>query len=1052
MHRATIRILLEVGAAALLVCMLLIGALFWRLDAGPIRLAFLTPYLEAALNPVDSPTSVRVTDTVLTWDASRRTVDVRALGINLVDRDGITRAHVPAASMSLSVRALVRGIVAPARIDVIGASLSVRRLDDSHFDWGIELDEAAPVAGGGAGSRLLANLLAPPDPTSASGYLTELSIRSARLSVEDERTGSEWHTRDTDIVFRRDGSGVRAATVLAVESNGLRGRVSVSGTYASESHRLQLHLAFPSVDPKLLVQVEPMLAEVGRFDARLSGRLDLSIDSQGTTYGGSFNLVGSAGAISVPEYYDAPIAFRQVRLIGRIEQNGDRIVVDEASADFGGPTLHASAVADRDAQDAWRISFDGRAMDVPIEAVPGYWPRGVKPNTRGWMERNLQDVIVDEATLRLDAVVTASDLSVVEVTNIGGGIDFRDGTVHYLRPMSPVYAVSGRAEFDHSHFVIRSLSGELGNLRLEAATVDIVDLDRPRQFANITLTVDGPVPDALRLVDEQPLGYSTALGIDPQDADGQQSTKLRLRVPMISTLKLRDVQVEASSELVDFVLADALAGNPITEGKVALEVNGGGLSAEGSLLLGDTPVAGTWERNFGPESEFVNQFRVSGVADDDARAQLGLPFAQHVRGSVGVGLTYTMYESGISTGAMQLDLTAATIDIPALDWQKPPATAVDGYAEIIVQGGHLTRVPIFDVRGEDLVATGSILLGDPPGGSLQRISLQRLQLADNDLFGSISFRDGGGFDALIGGGQVDLRPFIESRDDDEGEPGSAAGAGLPFSVRSSPQSAIEQVIIRDGIVLSNVSGLLGHDGVGWRQIDVRAEVRGGGNLAAELTEVDGVRGVRVTSDNAGDVIRGLGWYPHIEGGALEVNGTFETGETDEIFVGVIDVRDFMLHEAPLLAQLLTLSSFTGIRNTLSGTGMAFSSLEVPIAVSASQVNIDDARIRGSDLGITVSGTIDRLEDTLAISGELAPAYLLNSLVGRIPILGRIILGGQEGLFVATYRINGAFEAPTVTVNPLTILTPGIARGIINNIGKPTPFDGEMPDGGSREDD
>ena len=1043
MHRAVPRIVLEVCAAALLVCMLLIGALFWRLDAGPIDLPFLTPYLEAALNPDDSTTTVRVSDTVLTWVEGRRTIDIRALGIDIVDGGGGSRAQVPALSISLSVRALLRGLVAPSRIDVIGARLRARRMDDGRFDWGFELDDSARSTDDAR--RLLANLLGPPDTSSPSGYLTELNIRGASLSVEDARTGGEWHTRDTDILFRRDRSGARAATVLDVVSDGLRGRFSVSGTYSPDTDRLHVRLSFPSVSPELLVRVEPSLAEVVRIDAPLSGHIEFSLDGQGAFVDGSFNLVGDAGAASVPEYYDAPTAFRQVKLSGRIEDGANRIIIDNASADLGGPAFHAKAVAQRDAQDVWRIEFDGGATNVPMEMIADYWPRGVKPNTHGWIERNLEDVIVDQATIRLEAVLAADDLSVAEVTDISGAIDFRNGTVHYLRPMSPVRRVRGRAEYDSAHFIIRIAGGEIGELQLAEAVVDLVDLDKRRQFANITLAVAGPIPEALRLIDEQPLGYSVALGLDPEATSGLQRTELRLQVSLRRDLKLGDVQVEASSKLSAFSMDNAVAGNAIEAGSLSLAVDRTQLVAQGSLRLGGAPVTGTWRRNFAQDAEFRGQFRVGGQLDADAREALELPFGSFVDGPVGVGITYTTYDGGIATGAVQLDLTDAAINVPAFDWYKAPGSAVDGYAEIIVEHGYVTRVPIFDLRGDNLIATGNVRLDGETGGSLERISLQRLLVAENDLYGSISFRESGGFDALIGGARMDLRPFLD------GEERDGAAATVPFSVRTSPQSPIDRVVVRDGMVLGNVSGSLAHDRAGWRELDVEAEAGDGGRLSARMTDTDGVRGVRVTSEDAGALMRGLGWYPHIEGGALEVTGTFEPWDSEDIFVGDILVSDFVVREAPMLAKLLTLSSLTGIVNTLSGSGIAFSRLDIPLALSPTRIQIDGARARGSDLAITATGTVDRQAESLELSGELAPAYLLNSLVGKIPILGKLILGGQEGLFVATYKASGPIDAPDITVNPLTILTPGIARGIISTFGKLSPFDGETPGGGDRDE-
>ena len=80
------------------------------------------------------------------------------------------------------------------------------------------------------------------------------------------------------------------------------------------------------------------------------------------------------------------------------------------------------------------------------------------------------------------------------------------------------------------------------------------------------------------------------------------------------------------------------------------------------------------------------------------------------------------------------------------------------------------------------------------------------------------------------------------------------------------------------------------------------------------------------------------------------------------------------------------------------------------------------------LGITFEGTIDRKNRTLDLNGHVIPAYLVNSLVGKIPLVGEIIAGGKgQGIVSATYKVTGSFDQPLTSVNPLSVLTPGFTR-------------------------
>ena len=133
----------------------------------------------------------------------------------------------------------------------------------------------------------------------------------------------------------------------------------------------------------------------------------------------------------------------------------------------------------------------------------------------------------------------------------------------------------------------------------------------------------------------------------------------------------------------------------------------------------------------------------------------------------------------------------------------------------------------------------------------------------------------------------------------------------------------------------------------------------------------------------------------------------------------------------MLARLLSIASLTGIVEALSGDGLAFSQLDAPFAKSNGLITLKNAQASGISLGLTASGTIDSDKDVLDLSGTVVPAYVVNSVLGRIPVLGTIFTGGQKGggVFAANYKMTGAPEQPKVSVNPLSALAPGFLRNL-----------------------
>ena len=81
--------------------------------------------------------------------------------------------------------------------------------------------------------------------------------------------------------------------------------------------------------------------------------------------------------------------------------------------------------------------------------------------------------------------------------------------------------------------------------------------------------------------------------------------------------------------------------------------------------------------------------------------------------------------------------------------------------------------------------------------------------------------------------------------------------------------------------------------------------------------------------------------------------------------------------------------------------------------------------------VTASGSFELNTDNADFSGTLVPAYTVNSLLGNIPVLGNLLVGGEgEGVFALTYSVHGKADQADVQVNPLSALAPGFLRRFV----------------------
>ncbi len=98
--------------------------------------------------------------------------------------------------------------------------------------------------------------------------------------------------------------------------------------------------------------------------------------------------------------------------------------------------------------------------------------------------------------------------------------------------------------------------------------------------------------------------------------------------------------------------------------------------------------------------------------------------------------------------------------------------------------------------------------------------------------------------------------------------------------------------------------------------------------------------------------------------------------------------------------------------------------------------IHTARATGPAIGISADGYLDRPKNEIALKGTLVPLFGINSVLGMIPLVGDLLISKPgEGIIGMTYSVTGNADEPKVSVNPLSLVTPGFFRQI---------FEGKMP--------
>jgi len=190
---------------------------------------------------------------------------------------------------------------------------------------------------------------------------------------------------------------------------------------------------------------------------------------------------------------------------------------------------------------------------------------------------------------------------------------------------------------------------------------------------------------------------------------------------------------------------------------------------------------------------------------------------------------------------------------------------------------------------------------------------------------------------------------------------------------------------------------------------------------------------RLMTSDAGALLRFADLYPRLEGGTLNLLLRSQRDAS----AGEATLNDFVLRDEPAFRRLVSAG-----RSRVSADGavivdpsrVRFDKMTASFERTPGKLAIQDGVIYNPSMGLTAQGVIDFDHSQIDVSGSFVPAYTVNTMLTKIPLVGVLLSGGQnDGVFGVSYRVHGAMSSPTLTVNPLSAIAPGILRRILGAI-------------------
>ena len=1029
MIRGSTKIFLETLAGLAVVAVLLAGLLAWRLSAGPISIDAVTHYIESALSDPESGRRVTIGASGLIWDPGDHAIEVRADHVAVLDGDGQAVIVLPEMTLRFHLMALLRGVFAPKAITLVRPGLTVIRTADGRWELSAvaETDEAprAPRRGDLEQIRVFAER--------SLAELDGFRLLDARVVIDDRRAGALWTVPRLSVALQRVRGQIDAAASLDLDLDGtlvpMRGSAHLDAGYTL----VDADLSVAALRPAALAPRIAALNDLAALDLPLNGTLhyarSLADQEHGGTPGGarelSFDLTGEAGRIVRPELQGGELPVTGLSLRGSYGFEGERLTVDELV--LGLPT--ASITARATAHDVGgNAAIEGTVAvgAVPVDDLRKYWPNQFGHNARRWILANMSQGTIRDATVAFAAQRTGDS---VDVGRLDGQLTVEGARVRYMPTQPSLDQVSGSVRFDERHFDIAVQSARLRALKVDHAQLAITGLEKPDQQMAIDVAVSGPVADALVLLDLPPFGYVSRFGIAPLDVTGDMTTQLSLKFPLVERLTFDKVDLRATAALSGLAVPKVVRTYDLTAGRFDLNLDNAGMGLIGEGAIGGVPAHISWDEHFNRPVPYRRRFELAATVSDAQRRGLGLALADYISGPLGVKLSYTEQGDHHASLASALDFGGADLKIDDLGWRKPAGPPATGRFEVGLVDGRLATLDRADLDGGGISLKTSGAFGAQ--GALARLDIGELKTGATDATGHAIWADDR-MSLSLAGHSLDASALF-SGEDIGGKPPRAMTVAATFDrVVIGPDREIAKLVLHAD-----------SDGVRWRSASMEARV-GAGAMTLTLDPGRDGRVLAVRGDDAGAVLRIFGIADGMSGGRLRVAGRYQDGVSgDDRLTARLDVQDYRFVHVPLLAKLLAVASVTGIPGVLAGEGIAFKDLSVELVKSTNHLEITDGRASGLTLGLTAQGTIDGPDDVADLSGTIVPVNQVNRLFEKIPLIGEPLTGQGGGLFAFTYKVTGPLDSPSISVNPLSVLAPGLLRNLFRWVPNVTP-DADQP--------
>ncbi len=1043
---------------ALLVVFLLF---LWQLYRGPISAPFLKPYIIAALSHNSETTEVSLEGVNIELVRSVKPIKIIANKVIYKSKDDSVKFSAPRVAVSFSIKALLQGIVAPSSIELENPSVYIfttyglKKQDkasdvtEKKLDYYVTLFEDFL-------EKFNSN-----DNTYPESYINNITISGGEVEFHEVDLGRKWVLSDLNYRLNRGLSDISTDVSALININDTPISAGVDAGYRATDNKLAVQAYFSDLVPSTVIDnyvdeetraklyqinvpVSGKISTVVDFNEFKSGREDLIHAVEKAIKEINFQFEGGQGNIIFSaEDNQSKYNISSFILDGKINGGLDNIEIKDADFNLGEQKVKIGFTATglgkmllKSSLKALKMKFTADIKALKLNDLYIYWPRYIAPEAWEWCKDSLFGGDAKNAHFEFDFGYNSKSKK-IDLTKLSGGAYIEDSNVRYINTMPMVTNVYGDFKVDSNSITITLDKAKSDGILLDSGMVRIYDLDKYNNYITIKLLSNSSIVDALKLIDHPPLNFTSQLGLKPDTMKGTADTELSLDFELKKDIGYDDVKVTVNSTLHDVEMSGIADDKIVKADELKLFVNNKELKVDGDANFDNIPINISWNEKFNPDKENTSRYRAKFRGDEVLLKKLGVDVSilskPYIDGYIDIEAIAQPVQNGYNID-VSANLQHAALDYSFLGFVKPQDQKGELKANLAVRNKKVSSITSFTLNKPDFEIIGRADFDGQNRPVLINISKihgpKTMAQAKIDL----SYGKTPKYIINISGNSYDLSEFFERRSSSNSNKEQSSQSNWEETPNIELNIAVNSLWSNPDVAVTNFAGTakLVH-GVGIHEVHLIGNYDYNKNMMLKVDyepKPNKEYYLSINSNSAGNTLRFLRIYNDMHGGNLKIEA--KRG-VDKMLIGHAKIRDFSLHNTPVLAKLLTVASFTGMVDLLTGEGMTFSHFDAPFKYKNDILYVNKGHTYGNVLGISFSGAYNMSSDVIDIDGVVAPAYGLNTMIGKIPLVGNLLVGRDGTVFAANYTISGTSEEPIVDINPLTALSPNSLKEVVASL-------------------